>query len=216
MKKIIPILFLFATTIGVSQIKIDDFNDEISFSKVYHVDLPKYSIIQKTNEWCIKNHKKDKTIDKSRYDEKITVGGGGGIMLTDKGYTIVIKGEDYTGKTLFLNANYLINIAFKDKRYRIKIDNFKLELGFDYSSSLTRLEDFLVADDYQTYVNETINEWENKRESSTKKAILKRILDKELSKKDFEQRTRISKQLLSKLEDMVQKDVASLFKYVSK
>lgn len=215
MKKIFPILFLFATTIGVAQFNVDTAKDKIYFSKDYQVDLSKQRIIEKTNERLVKNDHAEFSIERSANDEKITVSLYEYVLLYDDGYngTPVVLNGKYNGYFMAsVGIRYSMNLSFKENGYSIKVENYTLEFDLDYKD--VRMEDYAVTGDYQTYVNKTIKQWENKPDSPTKKAILERILDKEFSKLDFGQRTRFTKIILSEIEKEAVQDAASIFEYV--
>ncbi|TDQ27690.1 DUF4468 domain-containing protein [Tenacibaculum caenipelagi] len=116
MKKILQLIFLFTSLVSSAQLVIDDIGYKPIYTSVNEIDLKKEEIKLNTETWLVEKFKNTNNGIKLNNDEKI-IGKGSfeGLLINGIGG----KGS--------CSINYIMNIEFKDQKYRLKIHSFSFD-----------------------------------------------------------------------------------------
>lgn len=121
MKKIL-LLLLFVPCIVVSQFKSDK-DDNLYFEKVYEADYSKNELKEKVHEWIATNFNDANHVIKMNTDDKIIANGLFKIAQTASGQFVELK------------VNFSLTTDFKEGRYKVLIDNLRIDESYPVKSS---------------------------------------------------------------------------------
>ncbi|GFD77126.1 hypothetical protein KUL113_65460 [Tenacibaculum sp. KUL113] len=116
MKKILLLLLLFTSLVSSAQLAIDDMDYKPIYTSVNKIELEKEEIKLNTETWLVEKFKNTNNGIKLNNDDKIIGKGSFGGML--------INGIGGKGNC---SINYIMNIEFKDQKYRLKIHSFSFD-----------------------------------------------------------------------------------------
>ncbi|MFT5891938.1 MAG: hypothetical protein ACI9Y7_002045 [Dokdonia sp.] len=140
MKKLILLILLIScNAYSQSEFSTNTETKEISYSKVFEVDLPKDSLHKKALKWLTLTFKDSRQVIEYNTEDEII---GNGVMSI-----ITVSGK----YEVPIDINFRISIAFKAGRYKLGVDNIHAEGGG--VSIPFRDYDYLTIDDYKLLIN---------------------------------------------------------------
>ena len=175
MKKAIIILtsILFSASV-FSQLKPDDDTYEFIYQEVFEVKLTKEQLKENTNAWMVKTFKNTNAgIKLNSEDNLIAKGRFEGVF------------RDGLGSKSKTEFNYIIEISFKEGRYRMTISNFTIIPDDDAMTALANWGMRYPTDDLSKY--KVLQESDiNRFVGMGKKMMLKRLESTKKNVKDIE------------------------------
>tara|TARA_R110001592_G_scaffold179376_1_gene420966 strand:- start:725 stop:1351 length:627 start_codon:yes stop_codon:yes gene_type:complete len=158
MKKLLFVFIIIFTNICSAQIERDSISGEVTYIKINKVDLPLSEIKLYSNSWIVENFKNTNEGIKLNTEKKIISKGVFNGTL--------INGLNGEGNC---EINYIFEISFKEKKYRIKFSSFKVE-----SKDYPRFADLIFerpTNDIETYKKDLMQKAELEKKSRKKKML---------------------------------------------
>lgn len=200
MKKLLFVFILIVPISILAQIKVDTINKDIIYSEVFELEKSKKEIHQNVFEWIALSYKDANDVIKLNTEDKIITKGLFSMVINSSGYEVP------------LNIKFIMEISFKDSKYKIDMHSFKI-VG-DYP-------DVLLFDHYSNMKFESyIKALEKGRNLAVEKYLIKyydKILtDKVKLKKSYEDQIKLSGQIIDYSEINIKYIVKSVYEYVLK
>jgi len=186
--------------INYAQISFDEENGSIEFERIDQIDLSQDKIKKSTLNWFAKTFKDANSVIKAETDDYI-IGKGN--------FTIESNINKYTFYPIIY---FTLEVAFKEGRYRIKIDNFNqslngIETNYVYFSEFS----------YEKYYDFTKSQIIQLSDGTPgKQMALKRLDNKKKSMKDYELQKENMKRSFDQIKEQLENISISLNAHLKK
>lgn len=143
----------------------------LSYENIVDVDITKMELRKKTEEWFALTYKNPSEVIQLNNEDKII------------GKAIFILNNPEGVYLLWNRMKYVIEISFKDNKYRIEIKDQKSSTEYGDRDANKNLN--IVS--YEQYIDDLRKRYESFEEGKTKRRFLKKLDNQEEMTKDYEE-----------------------------